>query len=132
MLEDYSVKSTLELAQKADVILTGVETVKPEALQSFLGAPSLEILEKYDAIGHIGGYFYDIEGRILNSMIPEEVIGIDFSLLNENQKAVCIALGEAKALPVIGALNGGLINMLIIDETCAGSIINFMRGRRHL
>jgi DNA-binding transcriptional regulator LsrR (DeoR family) len=132
MLEDYNVKSTLELAQKADVILTGVEAPKPGAWENFLGAPSLEILEKYDAIGHIGGYFYDIEGRILNPMIPEEVIGIDFSLLSENQKAVCLALGETKALPVIGALNGGFINMLIIDEKCAGSIINFMRGRRHL
>jgi DNA-binding transcriptional regulator LsrR (DeoR family) len=132
MLEDYNVKSTLELAQNADVILTGVEAIKPGAWENFLGAPSLEILEEYDAIGHIGGCFYDIEGRILNPMIPEEVIGIDFSRLNENQKAVCIALGETKALPVIGALNGGFINMLIIDEKCAGSIINFMRGCRHL
>jgi DNA-binding transcriptional regulator LsrR (DeoR family) len=132
MLQDDNIKSTLELARKADVIFTGAETVEHGDWESFLGADSLEILEKNGAVGHIGGYFYDIQGRLLNPLIQEEGIGIDFFGLNEKQKVVCIAFGENKALPVIGALNGNLINMLIIDERCAAGIINFMRGRRHL
>jgi DNA-binding transcriptional regulator LsrR (DeoR family) len=130
MLQDHNVKSTLKLAQSSDIILTSVGALDPKSWENFLGADSLEILVQNDAVGHIGGYFYDIEGHLLNHLISEEMIGIDFAGLSEKQKTICIALGENKAIPVIGALNGGFINMLIIDEKCADSIINFMRGRR--
>jgi DNA-binding transcriptional regulator LsrR (DeoR family) len=52
------------------------------------------------------------------------MIGIDFSGLNENQEMICIALGEEKTKPVIGALRGGFVSTLIIDEKCAKSILD--------
>jgi DNA-binding transcriptional regulator LsrR (DeoR family) len=130
MLQDDNIRGTLELAQSADIILTGVEPLKPKSLESFLGADSLDALKQNGVAGNIGGHFYDIEGQLLNPFISEKLIGINFSELNDTQKVVCIALGENKAKPVIGALNSGFINMLIIDEKCAASIINFMRGHR--
>jgi DNA-binding transcriptional regulator LsrR (DeoR family) len=130
MLQDDNIRGTLELAQKADIILTGAGNLNPKSWKNFLGVNTLNTLGQKGVAGHIGGTFYDIEGRILNPLIREKMIGIDLSKLNGDQKVICVALGENKAKPVIGALNGGFVNMLIMDEKCAGSIINFMRGHR--
>jgi DNA-binding transcriptional regulator LsrR (DeoR family) len=123
LLQDDNIRWTLELAQGADIILTSVGSIEHKSWKNFLSARTLEMLDRKGAVGHIGGHFYDIDGKSLDLVISEKMIGIDFSGLNESQEMICIALGEEKTKPVIGALRGGFVSTLIIDEKCAKSIL---------
>jgi DNA-binding transcriptional regulator LsrR (DeoR family) len=124
LLQDDNIRWTLELAQAADIILTSVGSIEHKSWRNFLSEKTLDMLDRKGVVGHIGGHFYDIEGKGLDLVISEKMIGVDFTGIKENQEIICISLGEEKARPVIGALNGGYISTLIVDEKCAEAVID--------
>lgn len=124
LIQDENIRGALELAQNADVILTSVGSITHKSWRNYLSSKTLDILEKKGAIGHIGGRFFDIGGKELDTSLAERMIGIDFSKLKGGQELVCIACGENKAEPVLGAIRGNYIGTLIIDEKCAEKILN--------
>lgn len=125
LIQDDNIKGTLELAQNADVILTSVGSVVHKSWSNYLSSKALDSLEKKGVIGHIGGHFFDIHGNEMDTSLADRMIGIDFSKLKDNQEMVCIACGEKKAEPVLGAIRGNYIGTLIIDEKCAEKILNY-------
>lgn len=113
LIQDGNIKGALELAQNADVILTSVGSIIHKSWRNYLSSKTLDILEKKGAIGHIGGRFFDICGKELDTSLAERMIGIDFGKLKGGQELVCIACGEKKAEPVLGAIRGHYIGTLI-------------------
>lgn len=123
LIQDDNIKGALELAQNADVILTSVGSIVHKSWSNYLSSKTLDALERKGVIGHIGGHFFDIYGQELDTTLAERMIGIDFNKLEEHQEMVCIACGEKKAEPVLGAIKGNYISTLIIDEKCAEKIL---------
>ena len=76
-----------------------------------------------ERIGHIGGHFYDINGKEINTSLNDRMIGIGYDDLERCKNVVCVAYGEAKAAAVAGALRGGFINTLIIDSACGEKLL---------
>jgi DNA-binding transcriptional regulator LsrR (DeoR family) len=125
LTQDENIRGALELAQNADVILTSVGSIVHKSWSNYLSEKTMNLLEKKGVVGHIGGHFFDIHGRELDSTLAERMMGIDFGSLRENQELVCIACGEKKAEPVLGAIKGNYIGTLIIDEICAERILKY-------
>jgi DNA-binding transcriptional regulator LsrR (DeoR family) len=123
LIQDDNIKGALELAQHADVILTSVGSIVHKSWSNYLSEKTLNALERKGVVGHIGGHFFDINGYELDTSLSERMMGIDFGQLRENQELVCIAFGEKKAEPVLGAIRGNYIGTLIIDEKCAEKIL---------
>lgn len=126
LIQDDSIKSALELAGNADVILTSVGSIVYKSWNNYLSAKTLDFLEKKRVVGHIGGHFFDIHGKKLDSSLSERMIGISVEDLRKCPETICVAYGEQKAEAVIGALRGRYINTLIIDEKCATKMIKCM------
>lgn len=124
LIQDDNIKGALEMAQNADVILTSVGSIVHKSWSNYLSEKTLNALEKKGVVGHIGGHFFDIDGRELDSSLAERMMGIDFNRLKDSQELVCIAFGEKKAEPVLGAIKGKYISTLIIDEKCAEKILS--------
>ena len=51
------------------------------------------------------------------------MIGISLADIQRCPEVVCAACGESKAEAVLGALRGGLLNTLVLDEQCAKRIL---------
>ena len=127
LVQDDTIKTALQLAQNADVILTSVGSVEYKTWENYLGESTFHLLGNKGAIGHIGGHFYDINGKEINTSLNDRMIGIGYDDLERCKNVVCVAYGEAKAAAVAGALRGGFINTLIIDSACGEKLLEGYR-----
>ena len=123
LIQDDTIKTALQLAQNADVILTSVGSVEYKTWENYLGESTFHLLGNKGAVGHIGGHFYDINGKEINTSLNDRMIGIGYDDLERCKNVVCVAYGEAKAAAVAGALRGGFINTLIIDSACGEKLL---------
>lgn len=126
LIQDDTIEKPLQLAKNADVILTSVGSIEYKTWENYLGENTFQVLGKKGAIGHIGGHFYDIDGREIKTSLSDRMIGIGYEDLKKCKNVICIAHGEAKAKAVAGALRGGLINTLIIDAACGEKLTEGM------
>ena len=127
LIQDDTIKTALQLAQNADVILTSVGSVEYKTWENYLGESTFHLLGNKGAVGHIGGHFYDINGKEINTSLNDRMIGIGYDDLKRCKNVVCVAYGEAKAAAVAGALRGGFINTLIIDSACGEKFLEEYR-----
>ena len=103
LIQDDTIKTALQLAQNADVILTSVGSVEYKTWENYLGESTFHLLGNKGAVGHIGGHFYDINGKEINTSLNDRMIGIGYDDLKRCKNVVCVAYGEAKAAAVAGA-----------------------------
>ncbi len=128
LIQEENIRNVLEMSRKADAILTSVGSIADKSWSSYLSGKTLGSLEDKGAVGHIGGHFFDIRGKEVNTPLAERIIGIGLGDLKNCREVVCVAFGTAKAEAVLGALRGGFLNTLIIDEACAARILSAMEA----
>lgn len=123
LVQEENIKSVLELSKKADIMLTSVGSITYKSWSNYLSVKTFRLLEEKGAVGHIGGHFYDIQGRELENTLSQRMIGITLDDFRTCPWVICVAYGEEKAESVLGAMRGGFLNNLIIDEKCARKIM---------
>lgn len=128
LVQEKNIKNVLELSANADAILTSVGSIVYKSWSNYLSVKTLEALEMKGAVGHIGGHFYDIEGRELETSLAGRMIGIGLDDIRDCREVVCVAYGESKAEAILGAMRGQLLNTLVIDEKCAEKILGLIRA----
>ncbi len=124
LIKEENIRSVLELAAHADIILTSVGSIVYQSWSDCLSQKTLKTLEQKGAVGHIGGHFYDIEGREVETSLSGKMIGIRLADIQKCKEVVCAVCGESKAEAILGALRGGFLNTLIVDEKCAGKVLS--------
>lgn len=127
LVQEENIKAVLELSTNADTILTSVGSIVYKSWSNYLSVKTLETLEKKGAVGHIGGHFYDIQGKELETSLAERMIGISLEDIRNCREVVCVAYGESKAEAILGAMRGGFLNTLVIDEKCAERILELIK-----
>lgn len=128
LLVDRTIAERLELARRANVALVGIGTVFPP-LCSLLQVGHLtqqELAEISDmgAVGDILTTFYDIDGNILPLPLHQRTIGLRLELLREIECVIGVAAGREKAPAIVGALRGGYLSCLVIDDQAAQAVLN--------
>ncbi|HOE34177.1 MAG TPA: sugar-binding transcriptional regulator [Anaerolineaceae bacterium] len=132
------IRTALEKARSADLILTGVGAVKEEAIPylwaGYEQQHEYRDLLKCGAEGFICAQFYDIDGREVCSEVNDRVIGIRLKELREVKQVIAIAGGAQKSAAVLGGLRGGYFNVLITDQSCIDGILaiapRFLQNRK--
>ena len=117
-----SVIETLALAENANIMCTGIGSdanwgnyLKPEDLKRILDA---------GAIGYISGYYFDINGNIIE--LPEiynRFICVSRKIFETIPYRIAVISDIKKAKATLGALRGKLINSLIISTVIANKIL---------
>jgi DNA-binding transcriptional regulator LsrR (DeoR family) len=120
LISNKSVQEALKFGNQANIALLGVGSSEIEH-SSYYQANYVhknEILEiqSSGAIGDVCGRFYDLNGNMTAQKFQERLIGISVEYLKRIPIRIGVAGGLAKVQPIIGALRGGLINILISDE----------------
>lgn len=127
MLSDSHVKDVFELFSKIDHAFVGIGDLENSILtvdQKLVSFEDIERLRLKGAVGEIALRFFDFEGAPVPSSIDERVIGITLDELKKIPYITAIAGGHRKIEPIIAALNGNLINVLVTDRNTAIAILD--------
>jgi deoxyribonucleoside regulator len=128
--DNPTINQALRLARSADMYLFGVGSMESDIIftrNNMIKTDELEELRSAGAIGDICARFFDLDGNEIQSDFCERIVGIQLSDLKNSNFTFCVAGGNDKVLPLIGAMRGGYIKHLVIDEQTAGAIINHMK-----
>ena len=115
------VARALDSARGSDVVIVGIGQSGEGSSNLFLervGASAAEVQEvKYSgAVGQLSGRFFDKEGRELDLQINRRLLSLDLHELRKIKTVIAVASGERKGAAVRAAIQGGLVDVLIIDE----------------
>ena len=127
IINDPGVKRILDLAEKADLGLVGMGTLVPEqstTLRNHLvTAAQLNDLRRAGAVGEIFGKFFDIDGKTLDVDFNKRTASIRLECLKQIETVIGVAVGSCKAEPLLGAIRGGLINVVVTDLDAATKLL---------
>lgn len=130
-LSDTYVQRALALFPKLDVAFVGIGAPTPDSVVMRDGAiitPSeLEALLARGAAGDIALRFFDSYGQPVQTDVDPRVIGISLEQLAEIKRVVGVAGGPEKKDAILGALRGGLVDVLITDSITAQGLLDSAR-----
>lgn len=133
-LQNRVIKETLERARKADIALVGLGDMNDNSYMVQLGwfTPQ-EIMNasKYQgAIGEIAGYgFLDAQGRSVDTVMDDRVIGLSIEELKNIPCVIAIASENTKAMAILGALRSGVIDIIATSASNAKAVLNLQQSK---
>jgi DNA-binding transcriptional regulator LsrR (DeoR family) len=127
ILQEPSVSEAIRVAEHADIGLVGMGSLAPEVstiLRNGLTTlEELQALREAGAVGEICGKHYDIKGRILDVDFNKRTVSIQIGKLSGFDTVIGVAGSLDKAESILGAINGGLINVLVTDSDAARRVL---------
>jgi len=132
LLNDPSIKDVFGLMRRCDMILTGIgNSESPSGSRpgwyGYLTPQHVEELEKKGAVGSICAQYFDRDGQYIDCEWNQKCIAMPYEDILRNNMTVVVAQGRNKIQPVLGALRGGLINVLITDAFTASGILELSK-----
>lgn len=117
------VRETIELLQRADVILHGIGRADEMARHRHLSVSLTRKLLTEGAVAEAFGYYFDQEGKCLYTASS---VGVDLGRLKPNCLMIAVAAGPKKAEAMIAVLHHYRHEMLVTDEGAARKIIEML------
>ena len=133
LLRDQHIRKTLELARRSDALLVSVGAVTRASgiyRAGYLNDADLEYIQGQGAVGDICGSYFKLDGSPCSLELEERTIAASAEAMRGAALRVGVGWGSAKALPSLGAVRAGLINVLITDEEAARDILRVLRDER--
>jgi DNA-binding transcriptional regulator LsrR (DeoR family) len=128
LLREQAIAGALDAAKRADIAVVGIGVPGIGSSGALLDALDLSPAERatFDttgAVGDICGRFYDLSGQEVPSVVAERVLAVTLDDLRAIPTVAGIAAGPEKALGILGALRGQIIDVLICDQQAARSVL---------
>jgi DNA-binding transcriptional regulator LsrR (DeoR family) len=124
---DPSVQEASSLFERLDIALVGIGSLEPSlvltASGNILSREERGELQRQGAVGDICFRYFDVDGKPIKSPLMKRVIGIDLPRLRACKRVVGVAGGASKVQAILGALRGGLIDVLITDQRTAEVLV---------
>ncbi len=127
LLENKSVVESIGYAERSDIALLGVGSSDlahcSYYLADYVTRDEIKSVQDTGAIGDVCGRFFTIDGKICAKDFQNRLIGVSAQELLKIPVRIGVAGGPAKIDPIIGALRGGLINILVTDRETASEVL---------
>jgi len=127
LFEVHSIRETIELGRKAEIALLGVGSTalenSPYYLAGYISKEEMLSIQEDQAVGDVCGHFFDIEGKDRAKEFQSRLIGIKLQDLMRIPVRVGVAGGPEKVSPILGALRGGYITILVSDASTMQAVI---------
>ncbi|MGC0364621.1 deoxyribonucleoside regulator [Rhodococcus sp. 27YEA15] len=121
MRNDSVISKALKSGSDSDIMVFGVGAVSTATTLfagSFVDATMLDELEHLGAVGEIGGRFYTINGDPVEGRLPARTVSVSLEAVKSCDQTILVSGGTHKRQAVLGALRGGLANVLVTDVEC--------------
>ena len=124
--EEDQVATTLELAARSDIALTGVGTVGTSVsplLRRWMTPEVVRECRKRNVVAHVCGHHLDASGRHVHTALCDRTLCLDPERLREIPLVVGVAAGPDKIVAIRAALRGGYLSALVTDEATARAVL---------
>lgn len=131
LLRDPHIRKTLEVARRADTIVSSVGTPNREHGQyrtGYLNDADLDSIRAQGAVGDICGTYFALDGSLVPLEMNERSISIGTEELKGIPTRIGVSAGSEKPLANIGAARSNLLNVLITDEETARRMLDILNG----
>lgn len=131
LVRDRSIHSAYEVARSANRAIIGIGKVSADATvvrAGFMTALQIHELRAKGAVGDMMGRFFDIRGRPVQTELNERIMALDLEDLRRIKPAIAVAGGPDKVEAILGAIRGGYVDVLIVDDRTAGAVLEFDRA----
>jgi DNA-binding transcriptional regulator LsrR (DeoR family) len=122
-----AIRESLQLARSADMVVVGIGSIESDLLYAQVGLikdQEIDRLIRAGAVGDICARFFDRHGHEVPSPFTKRVVGIQLDDLRNSSLTIGVAGGSDKVVPLLGALRGGLLKVIITDEHTARSLLD--------
>jgi len=126
LMKDDTIREIINMARAVDIALVGIGSVNKNSsffASGYLKKEDLETLTQKKAVGDICAHFLSLDGKLCR-YIDDRVIAVSLEDLRKIPRVIGIALGEDKAKSILGALNSGVLDVLITDEKTAELVLS--------
>lgn len=125
VLANPMLERAFDIVREAEIFVVGIGSLESDLVYTRFGLITKDELQHLAgrAVGDIFGRFFDIHGKRHLSDFESRVVGIDLDVLTQANIAIGVAGGSDKAAPLLGALRGRYINVLVSDEHTVNTIL---------
>ena len=122
-----SIAETFETMKKVDIICSSVGVM--DNWTDYFPPEDMSFLVKNKAVGSMGGYFFDINGNILDAPFYNRFIMADTQVFQNAPHSVAVITDRHKAPALLGAARAGLVNTLITDTKTAYRLVSILKAK---
>ena len=122
LLRDQHIRTTLEMARRATTIVVSVRAVTQASgiyRAGYLNDADLAYIRGQGAVGDICGSYFAQDGSSCSVELSDRTVAVTADVMRRVPLRVGVGWGVQKALPSVGAVRAGLVNVLITDEAAA-------------
>jgi deoxyribonucleoside regulator len=114
---------------QADLALVGIGTLANSVFleREVLGPADLATLHAAGARGEVLGRFFDSRGHECATPFQQRVVSLGLNELRRIPRKVGVLAGADRTKAVLAAIEGGLLNALVIDEGGASALLEEVR-----
>ncbi len=116
------VRSVLELWERLDVALFGIGG--PTWSEATVGPEAMAEIEAGGAVGEVLIAPFAIDGRLVAESLRRRTIAFDARRLGQVGLSIGVAEGASKVAPMLGALRGGFLDVLVTDVRTAEAVLD--------
>lgn len=91
--------------------------------KAFYGNAVTEELKRDNVVGDICSHFFDIDGNVIQTSVTDRTISIGLDKIKNARYSIGVAESKEKVNGIIGALNSGLMKVLVTTEETAKLIL---------
>ena len=119
------IRGMRERFNEVDVALVGIGNLSNSMFieRGILTKKDLQQLAKAGAVGEVCGRFFDENGRECPTVWRERVIAIEKEQLRKIPNVIAVISGADRALALRGAIRGGIVNSIAIDDMGAAALL---------
>lgn len=124
--KDHNMAKIIQYGYDSNIALftTGAFGQKSALVQAgYIGHEEMKTLAETGAVGDICSHLIDIHGNICDPELDERTVSIPLEEIKKKRYRIGVAQGLSKVDSMLGALNGGFINVLITNEETADWIL---------
>ncbi|MFZ5975801.1 MAG: sugar-binding transcriptional regulator [Bacillota bacterium] len=126
--EESQVSDIYAMYSSLNIALVTVGALQEDNLlveAGYLKMPDFYMLRDKQGVGDVVMRFFNMEGDIVDEQFDARVMSIPVADFKKIGLRVGVAYGEYKVRPIVGALNGNFINVLITDTATAGLLLEY-------
>lgn len=127
LLSDHIISQPLKLAESANLALMGVGSLDLKLATiirfGYLSKEIVDELRRSGAIGNVCGIYFDKDGNSICNKFCKRIISIQKKSLLSIPDRIGVAGGPDKVRPILGALRGGYVNILVTDNISARALL---------
>jgi DNA-binding transcriptional regulator LsrR (DeoR family) len=131
--KEKSIRAVFDMFKNINISITGIGSFYPAttsvlAKPSYISQEELNGLLAQNVVGDIILRFLAPGGKECDTELADRTISMDLEQYKKIEKKICLVSGKTKLYPVLEAMNGGLIDVLIADHELATALLK-MRGK---